>query len=212
MLLSGGVDSATVLSLIAARRPVRALTFEYHGMAGRELESARAIAARAGVTEHRVGRLPDLKEAGDMGIKFGRRPPTYIPLRNSIFYSFAASYAEECGASLIAGGHNSDDEKVFDDVKQGFFEPLGKAFLAASPVLRKNALQISRPLSDKTKAEVVRLAESIGVPLELTWSCHRTGMNHCWECEGCLGRKKSFAAAGVVDPLAPHGRRKLLKQ
>ena len=185
---------------------MRALTFQYHGVAGRELDSARAVAARAGVREHRFVRVPDLKEAGDIGMKFGSRPPTYIPLRNGIFYSFAASYAEECGAGAIVGGHNRDDEKVFDDVSSEFFGALESAFLAASPVLKKNGVRILRPLKDRSKPEVVRLAASIGVPLELTWSCHRDGSEHCWECEGCIGRARSFAAAGVADPLKEGGK------
>lgn len=212
MLLSGGIDSATALYVTRERLPVRALTFEYHGIAKQELESARAIAARAGADEHRIVRLPDLKEAGDIGIRFGRLPPTYIPLRNGIFYSFAASYAEECGASLIVGGHNKDDGRVFNDVSPNFFEALQGAFLAASPILRKNGVRISRPLASKTKPEVIRLAASVGVPLGLTWSCHRNGREHCWKCEGCHSRARSFAAAGVPDPLATESRRKLLKE
>ncbi len=210
MLLSGGIDSATALYLTRKERPVRALTFAYHGIAGQELESAKAIAAEAKVTEHRLVRLPDLKEAGDIaGARFGGLPPTYVPLRNSIFYSFAASYAEESGASLIVGGHNRDDERIFDDVSSGFFASLERAFLAASPILRRNRVRISRPLGSRSKPEVIRLASSLRVPLELTWSCHREGINHCWECDGCLMRAKSFASAGVTDPLAPKRRGKI---
>ena len=161
--------------------------------------------------EHRFLRLPDLKEAGDIGAKFGALPPTYIPLRNSVFYSVAASFAEERGAALIVGGHNRDDRKVFDDVSPSFFRALEGAFLAASPRLRKNGLRVSTPLAEKTKPEVIRLAASLGVPLELTWSCHRGGRRHCWRCEGCFSRSRSFAAARVPDPLAVGGGGKLLK-
>jgi len=213
VLLSGGIDSAAALYLTRASRPVRALTFEYHGIANRELESAKAIGAKAGVREHRFVRLPDLKEASDIvGTKFAGLPPTYIPLRNSIFYSFAASYAEESGASLIVGGHNRDDEKIFDDVSSDFFRASERAFLAASSVLRKNRVRISRPLRDKSKTEVIRLAASLRVPFELTWSCHRGGREHCWECDGCLTRRKSFVAVGVADPLDRARGGKLLKQ
>ena len=212
MLLSGGIDSATALYLTRARESVRALTFEYQGMARKELESARAIGAKGGVREHRLVRLPDMREAGDMGVKFGALPPTYIPLRNSVFYSFAASYAEEVGASRIVGGHNSDDAKVFDDVSSHYFDALESALLAASPVLRRNRTRISRPLKSMSKPRVIMLAKSLGVPLDLTWSCHRDGREHCWECEGCLSRRRSFEKSGVTDPLAPAGERKLLKQ
>ena len=203
MLLSGGIDSATALYIIRASHLVRAITFKYHGIARRELQAAREIAGSAGVKEHRFVRLPDLKEAGDIaGARFGRLPPTYIPVRNSIFYSFAASYAEEVGASLLVGGHNRDDERVFEDVGSPFFRNLEGAFRAASPILRRNRITISRPLKEMSKPEVVQRAASLGVPLELTWSCHRSGRHHCWLCDGCLARKRAFGAAGVSDPLS----------
>lgn len=205
MLLSGGIDSATALYLTSPSHLVRALTFQYHGIAKQELASARKIGASAGILEHRFVRLPDLREAGDIGARFDGLPPTYIPLRNSIFYSFAASYAEEVGASLIVGGHNRDDEKVFYDVSQGFFGALEATLRSASPILRRNRTRVVRPLRNKTKPEVVRLAVSLRVPLELTWSCHRSGRYHCWHCHGCLSRRKAFTDAGVADPLVSSG-------
>jgi len=203
VLLSGGIDSATALYLIKQTRPVRALTFEYQGIASKELEAARAIAGRAGVLEERLVRLPDLREAGDIpGFKPAGLPPTYIPSRNSIFYAFAASYAEETGAALIVGGHNRDDTEVFADVSSEFFQSLQRTMLVGSRILRRNRLRVVRPLRRKRKPEVIRLAASLGVPLELTWSCHRDVKEHCWNCDGCISRKRNFAAAGVVDPLS----------
>jgi 7-cyano-7-deazaguanine synthase len=183
---------------------VRALTFDYNGIAKQELSSARAIAAQAGVLEHRVIRLPDLKEAGDIpGFRAVGLPASYIPLRNSIFYSFAAAYAEETGASSIVGGHNRDDAEVFEDVSPEFFSALQEAFWAGSRLLRKRRITIVRPLRGKRKPEVIRLAASKGVPLELTWSCHRDGEEHCWKCDGCAARRRAFFKAGIEDPLAP---------
>ena len=209
MLLSGGIDSATALYLTRRAYRVRALTFEYHDIARMELQSARRVGALAGVVEHRFVRLPDLKEAADMGITFRGLPPTYIPMRNAVFYSFAASYAEESGTSLIVGGHNLDDGKVFQDVSAGFFAALQRAFSSGSLTLRKNRVRISRPLKQKSKPQVIRLALALGVPLGLTWSCQRTGGEHCWECDGCLARRRSFERAGVADPLFPGGRGKI---
>jgi 7-cyano-7-deazaguanine synthase len=206
VLLSGGIDSATALQLMSEDYLVRAITFEYHGVARSELRAARAISSQAGVKEHRFVRVPDLREAADIpGAVFTGLPPTYIPLRNAVFYSLAASYAEEVGACAIVGGHNKDDSMVFQDVRPGFFRPLEKAILAGSSILRARRLRIVRPLRLKTKAEVIHLADEIGVPLELTWSCHRDGKKHCWNCPGCLSRLRSFAEAGVKDPLAGKG-------
>jgi 7-cyano-7-deazaguanine synthase len=185
---------------------VRALTFEYHGIVRRELKAARAIARAAGIGEHRFIRLPDLREAG--GIRrtnFVLMPPTYIPMRNGIFYSLAASYAEEVGADLIVGGHNKDDVRTFADAAPAFFDGLEMAFWVGSPILKKRRTRILLPLSEKTKAQVVRLASALDVPLGLTWSCHGEGGSHCWECEGCRARMAAFEKADVVDPLRDRG-------
>jgi 7-cyano-7-deazaguanine synthase len=213
VLLSGGIDSATCLYMIKGKYAMRALTFEYHGIARRELEAAKALASAAEVSEHRIVRLPDLREAEDIeGRSFPELPPTYIPMRNSIFYSFAASYAEEVGASRIVGGHNSDDAKVFRDVRPRFFRAMQEAFRAGSELLAERETKVLRPLSRKTKSEVIRRARDLGVPLELTWSCHRDGPTHCWSCAGCRTRVASFRRAGVPDPLRAFGRGKLLKE
>ena len=207
MLLSGGIDSATCVRVMGSKCHLRALTFEYRGMARRELDAARRIAQEAGIREQRLVRLPDLREAGDIGGEaFAGAPKTFIPMRNAVFYALAASYAEEVEADLIVGGHNRDDFKIFADATPAFFGQLQKAFRQASPTLRRRDLRILLPLSGKTKAQVVRLATSLKVPLELTWSCHRGHPRHCWECDGCRARMAAFEKAGVVDPLRNPGR------
>lgn len=188
------------------------MTFSYRGIARSELRAATRIGAKAGLSEHRFVRLPDLKEISDItGSRFEGLPPTYIPMRNSVFYSFAGSYAEEIGASAIVGGHNGDDRNVFPDAGPDFFHPFQKALRGGSPLLRKNGLRILRPLGSMSKPHVIRVARSIGVPLELTWSCHRTGAAHCWKCDGCQSRSAAFAVAGVRDPLMGQPEGKLLK-
>ena len=135
------------------------------------------------------------------GRNFRDLPQTYIPMRNGIFYSLAASYAEEVGAHYIIGGHNSEDVEVFADTTPAFFESLQKAIWAGSRRLGEIRTTILRPLQLKSKAEVVSLAAGLGVPLERTWSCYREGRRHCWVCEGCRKRAKAFLEAGVRDPL-----------
>jgi len=178
------------------------MTFVYHGIGSRELKAAKEIATAAGVEEHRFVRLPDLREAGDIrSDSLAGKPSAYIPGRNGIFYSLAASYAEEVGADLIVGGHNKDDVRLFEDASPTFFLLLQHALRSGSPTLRKRRTRISLPLSKMTKAEVVKLASSMKVPLGLTWSCHRNGRAHCWDCEGCKARAAAFARARVPDPL-----------
>jgi 7-cyano-7-deazaguanine synthase len=202
VLLSGGIDSATCVHLTRRKYHLRALTFEFHGVARRELDAAKEVAQAADIDEHRLVRLPDLREADEIGgTNFADVPPTYIPMRNGVFYALAASYAEEVGAELIIGGHIKDDVRTFRDAAPVFFEALGRAFRLGSPILRKRKTRIILPLSGKTKVQVVKLASSLGVPLELTWSCHREGRDHCWSCEGCRTRRVAFDKAGVLDPL-----------
>jgi 7-cyano-7-deazaguanine synthase len=157
------------------------------------------------VLEHRFLRMPDVREAGDMvGSKELTRkavPATYIPMKNAVYYSLAAAYAEEKGADCIIGGQNADDKRFFEDTSEEFFASLQKTITSSSPRLRRWGMKVLRPLKDKSKAEVVALAAGMGVPLELTWSCHRSGEVHCWKCEGCVRRAEAFRAAGVADPL-----------
>jgi 7-cyano-7-deazaguanine synthase len=200
------VDSATCLCL--ARRDgysIRALTIKIHGTAHAEMKAAKLLAKRVRVIEHRFMSIPELREAGDIA---GSRelskksvPSTFIPMKNAVYYSLAAAFAEEKGAACIIGGHNADDRQLFQDTSEEFFASLQNTFSAASPRLRRWGLKILRPLKDRTKSEVVALAAEIGVPLELTWSCHNSGTEHCWKCEGCRLRIDAFNAAGVEDPL-----------
>jgi 7-cyano-7-deazaguanine synthase len=148
--------------------------------------------------------IPELREAGDItgSRELSRRavPPTYIPMKNVIYYSMAAAYAEEKGSDCIIGGQNGDDRRVFEDTSEEFFASLQRTISASSPRLRRRGLKVLRPLKDKSKPEVVALAAGMGVPLELTWSCHRSGEEHCWRCDGCRRRIEAFKAAGVDDP------------
>ncbi len=202
MLLSGGVDSATALFLERKSFDVRALTFKFHGMSRFEVLAAKRLAASAGVREHRVARLPDLMESDEMPRgRFEGLPGSYIPGRNGVFYSYAASVAEEVGASLIVGGHNMDDQKTFLDSRPAFFRALQTALTSGSRALNSRGVKIVLPLAGMTKVDVVRLARAEGVPLGMTWSCHRDAKEHCWECEGCLARVRAFDSAGVEDPL-----------
>jgi 7-cyano-7-deazaguanine synthase len=180
-----------------------ALTLRFHRIARGEITAAKRIARTGGVEEHRFVSVPQLRELSDMDI--GKRlaglPPTYIPMKNAIYYSLAAAYAEEAGASCIVGGHNRDDLALFDDVSDEFFAQLQKTLRIGSGRLREMRLRIWRPLRAMPKSEVVALAHRLGVPFEYTWSCHREGDRHCWECEGCRARMESFVRAGIADPL-----------
>jgi 7-cyano-7-deazaguanine synthase len=124
-------------------------------------------------------------------------------MKNAIYYSIAAAYAEENGTNCIIGGHNKDDEDIFEDTGDVFFKNLRRTFWSASRRLSERRINIMRPLKRMTKPEVIAMGTRLHVPFELTWSCHLDGSKHCWRCSGCRARREAFAAAGVSDPLAP---------
>jgi 7-cyano-7-deazaguanine synthase len=161
------------------------------------------IARRAGVLEHRFFALPGLSEASDIrdNKRLAGLPPTFIPMKNAIYYSVAASYAEENQTNYIIGGHNKDDTLLFEDTSDEFFRNLQATLWSASRRLRERRTTILRPLQHMSKAEVVSTAANLKVPFELTWSCHRDGTKHCWKCRGCIWRTRAFKESGIRDPL-----------
>lgn len=176
---------------------------KFHRISRGELTAAKRIALRAGVLDHRFIAVPQLREAGDIdgSSSLSGLPRTYIPNRNMIFYSLAASYAEEVGSNYIIGGHNAEDARLFADTRPEFFKNFQLTLWSASKILREKRTTILRPLQYMTKSEVVAKASELGVPLEMTWSCHRVGTKPCWKCDGCRGRISAFAEAGVEDPI-----------
>jgi 7-cyano-7-deazaguanine synthase len=176
-----------------------------NGTSKAELRAATRIGRAGKVVEHRFVSISELREAGDIKgsgpLSGGAVPPTYIPMKNAIYYSLAAAFAEEKGSSYIIGGHNKDDGRIFEDTGEEFFRNLQRTLRAASARLRQDRMRISRPLRSRNKAQVVALAARLGVPFELTWSCHRGGEEPCRRCAGCLQRAEAFADAGIADPL-----------
>ena len=163
------------------------------------MRAATRLAAAAGVEEHRFFSMPDLMEVGDIASpgRLADLLPTYIPMKNAIYYSVASAFAEEVGAERVIGGHNSDDRGVFEDTADGFFRGLQRALRTGSVRLREQDFRISRPLRTMKKSEVVALAAKLGVPLEMTWSCHR-GREHA-----LLGVRRVPPAGALVPPGRP---------
>jgi len=218
-LLSGGLDSATCLAL--ARREgfqCFALSFDYGQRHRVELEAARRIACDLGAVWHVVLHI-DLRAFGgsaltdDWEVPKGRSleelgqgiPVTYVPARNTVFLSCALAWAETLGAADIFLGVNAIDYSGYPDCRPEFIEAFERlANLATrAGVEGRLRIKIHTPLIRLSKAEIVRLADRLGVDFRLTHSCYDPDARGrpCGLCDSCLLRLKGFQEAGLDDPL-----------
>jgi len=223
VLLSGGMDSATVLAMAEKRGyDISALSFDYGQRHRREIICARKIAFHFDVREHLVLRIP-LGELGGSAltdpkiqIPAGKGPwrrgacipATYVPGRNLILLSFAAAYAEVIGAEAVFIGANALDYSGYPDCRPDFLRQFeSTAAKGTRRGISGKPLRIIAPLLRLSKADIVKLGASLGVPFQLTWSCYRGGIRPCGRCDSCLIRAKGFREAGMKDPLIAVGAR-----
>lgn len=214
VLLSGGMDSATCLAIASERHPpVHALTVLYGQRHDREVRSARALARHYRVARHTVLRLPlgplltsSLTDASrplpNRPHPRGRIPSTYVPARNTILLSVALGYAESHRLDRIYLGANAIDYSGYPDCRPEYFRAFERvARLATKAAVEEGKrVRIETPLLRRSKAEIVRIGDRLGVPWPLTWSCYAGGRVPCGTCDACRLRRKGFAEAGRVDP------------
>lgn len=219
MLLSGGLDSATVLAIArAAGYELFALSFSYGQRHVWELEAAARVAAAMNVAEHRTAQI-DLRVFGGsaltdaIDVPKGRSteemgkgiPVTYVPARNTIFLSFALAWAEVLGSSDVFIGVNALDYSGYPDCRPEFIEAFEKmANLATKAgVEGRQTLKIHTPLIALSKAEIIRAGLARGVDYGLTSSCYDPSASGepCGACDSCLLRRKGFRENGMEDPL-----------
>jgi 7-cyano-7-deazaguanine synthase len=219
VLLSGGLDSSTVLAIARAQgyEPY-ALSFAYGQRHVWELEAAKRVAAALGAVKHQTVTI-DLRAFGgsaltdEIAVPKGRTagemaegiPITYVPARNTIFLSFALAWAEVLGSSDIFIGVNALDYSGYPDCRPEFiaaFEKLANLATKAG-VEGREALTIHTPLIAMTKADIIRKGIELGVNYGLTSSCYDPSSDGapCGECDSCVLREKGFREAGIVDPL-----------
>ena len=207
VLLSGGLDSATVLYLAKAQGyKCQALIFDYGQRHKQEVGCAVKIAQASGCA-HRILKISFPWKGSallDKKIKIPKKitqgiPVTYVPGRNIIFLSFALSLAEVIKAQAIFIGAHAQDYSGYPDCRVEFF----KAFIKMSKVglAAKHKIQILAPLLNKNKSQIISLGRALGVPFNLTWSCYRAGNQPCGKCDSCYYRAKGFKEAGLIDPL-----------
>jgi 7-cyano-7-deazaguanine synthase len=219
ILLSGGLDSATVLAIAKAEgyEPY-ALSFSYGQRHAWELEAAKRVAASIGVAQHRVTTI-DLRAFGgsaltaDLDVPKGRDaeemshgiPITYVPARNTIFLSFALAWAEVLGASDIFLGVNALDYSGYPDCRPEFIAAFEKMANLATKAGVEGCqhLRIHTPLIAMTKAQIIATGMELGVDYALTSSCYDPGPTGatCGQCDSCLLRQKGFRENGIEDPL-----------
>jgi 7-cyano-7-deazaguanine synthase len=219
VLVSGGLDSATVLAIARSQGYLLyALSFSYGQRHVWELEAAARVAASIGAAEHKIAHI-DLRIFGgsaltdDIAVPKGRAmeemghgiPITYVPARNTIFLSFALAWAEVLGSSDIFIGVNALDYSGYPDCRPEFieaFETMANLATKAG-VEGHQKLKIHTPLIAMSKAEIIAKGIELGVDYGLTSSCYdpsATG-EPCGECDSCLLRQKGFRENGREDPL-----------
>ena len=226
VLLSGGVDSATLLWKAKSEldADIYAITFIYGQRHSKEVECARRLAQIAGVVEHRVVDLTyiswafhasRLVEGGTVIQDLKYVSLDYVPQRNLVFLSIASAWLESLllekkyrEGILAIAVHRYDPETGYPDTRPEFIEAVEKAVnLGSAAVYEGRAkVRIWAPFAYYTKIDIVREGLRLGVPYEHTWSCYRGEENPCGECLSCTLRLRAFMEAGHPDPLTTRYR------
>ena len=218
VLLSGGLDSATVLAIAQSQGfGVHALSFRYGQRHHAELSCAQRIAEAGAVVRHMILDIDSRILAGsaltgDQAVLKDRSmsamgegiPTTYVPARNTLFLSFALSYAESIGAADIFIGVNALDYSGYPDCRPRYitaFEDMANMATKAG-IEGQARIRIHAPLIAMTKAEIITVGCGLGADYAMTLSCYDPDIEGraCGHCDACLLRHKGFAQAGLVDP------------
>jgi 7-cyano-7-deazaguanine synthase len=220
VLLSGGLDSSTVLAIAADEGfALHAISFRYGQRHAVELDAAREIAKRAGVRQHVEAEIDlrlfggsaltaeiDVPKARELAAMSDGIPITYVPARNTVFLSFALAWAEVLGADNIFMGVNALDYSGYPDCRPEYIAAYEQmANLATKRGVEGHRLMIHTPLIDLTKAQIIERGLALGVDYSLTRSCYDPSPagEACGSCDSCQLRLRGFAANGISDP-APY--------
>lgn len=219
VLCSGGVDSTTLLARAVrdyGAENVYALSISYGQKHAREIEAARAVAAHYGVQQrflnlaaifadsdcsllaHSDEAVPEATYAEQQAASDGAPVSTYVPFRNGLFLSSAASMALSLGCSVVLYGAHHDDVagNAYPDCSLEFVQAMNRAIVEGTG----GELRLEAPFVEASKGDIVRMGLELGVPYELTWSCYEGGEIPCGRCATCLDRAAAFAANGAEDP------------
>lgn len=221
VLSSGGVDSTTCLAMAVKEvgaENVLALSVYYGQKHDKEIQAAKKVAEYYGVRRMELDLsvifagsncsllkqstedIPLESYAQQIEETHGEKPvSTYVPFRNGLFLSSAASIALSHGCSKIMYGAHADDAAgaAYPDCSVDFVNAMNQAIYLGSG----NQLTIEAPFVSLTKADVVKKGLELGVPYELTWSCYEGGEKPCGKCGTCIDRQRAFELNGTIDPL-----------
>ena len=207
ILMSGGLDSTTVLSFAKKNGyNITGLSFDYGQRHRRELESSKKIADFYGI--QRLVFKIDLRQiggsslTGDEAVEIGKLerkeiPNTYVPGRNILFLSIAAAYSELLDARTIMMGVNSVDYSGYPDCRPNFISSMEQSLQHG---LDRSDLKIMAPLQYLNKGEIITMGIKNNAPYELTYSCYNGREKACGRCDSCLLRLRGFMDAGEIDP------------
>jgi 7-cyano-7-deazaguanine synthase len=218
VLLSGGLDSTTVLAIARAEGlECHCLTVDYGQRHRVELEAARRVADALGAASHRVVSL-DLRAIGgsaltdDIEVPKDRElggsdiPVTYVPARNTVLLALLLGLAEAVGADELFIGANAVDYSGYPDCRPVFLEAFERLAAVATVAGTEHGVRyrVRAPLLELSKADIIRRGVDLGVDYGLTWSCYDPTPEGlaCGRCDSCILRRRGFAEAGFEDPIA----------
>ncbi|QDU35460.1 7-cyano-7-deazaguanine synthase [Poriferisphaera corsica] len=210
LTFSGGLDSTTLLYYLQAEgHDTLTLSIDYGQRHKVELDYAERILQHLGIQHHKTIDLHcmnDLMQGSsltqpDIDVPLGHyeeesMKQTVVPNRNMIILSLAAGWAISNQATYIAYAAHAGDHAIYPDCRPEFADACAKAIELAD----WHIVKLIRPFVDKTKGEIVKIGQELGVPYELTWSCYQGGSIHCGACGTCIERREAFMQAGVPDP------------
>ena len=217
VLLSGGIDSTTTLA-VARNEDFECycLSFDYGQRHKLEIKAAKSVAISLGAREHKVMKI-DLRVFGDSALTAdiavpknrksdeisSKIPITYVPARNTIFLSFALSWAEILNAQDLFIGVTSIDYSGYPDCRPEYIEAFQRmAALATKAGVEGKPVKIHTPLINLSKAEIIKLGKMLGTDFSLTHSCYDPAKDGhaCGRCDSCILRREGFKKAGIPDP------------
>jgi 7-cyano-7-deazaguanine synthase len=218
VLLSGGLDSTTVLAIARAEGlECHCLTVDYGQRHRVELEAARRVAETLGAASHRIITL-DLRAIGgsaltddievpkDQDPESSEVPITYVPARNTVLLSLLLGLAEVVGADQLFIGANAVDYSGYPDCRPAFLQTFEDLASLATVAGAEHGVQfkVRAPLLELSKAEIIRRGLKLGVDYGLTWSCYDPTPDNfaCGRCASCQLRRRGFEEAGIEDPVA----------